>query len=218
MLGILCGFAAEAVIARKISPLVACSGAYEAGARKAARDLVARGATSLLSFGVAGGLVAGITPEDIVVGRAVKGAEGKSWPCTPSLVAALLRAAPQARQAEVYGSTVLLAKPADKKKLYAETNCLIVDMESQIVAEVASALNLPFGVLRGVSDGVEETFPTAALKGINPDGSTNNAAVLFSLLKNPLQLPALRRLFKHTGTALGKLDAVAKKGIVVEKG
>jgi hypothetical protein len=60
-------------------------------------------------------------------------------------------------------------------------------------------------VLRGVSDTVEESFPDAALVGINPDGSVNAAAALWSLLKKPVQLPALMRLSKNTNTVLKNL-------------
>lgn len=208
MLGILCGFEAEAAVARKLTPLVACSGAFEEGARKAARNLIAKGASALVSFGVAGGLSPTLTPDDLVLADVIKASNGRLWHCSPELVARFAKAAPTAKSGAVYGSAVLVPKPADKKKIYAETGCLIVDMESQVVAEVASALSLPFAVLRGVSDGVEDTFPNAALVGINPDGSTNKRAVLISLLKNPFQIPALNRLFKHTGIALGKLDAV----------
>lgn len=116
------------------------------------------------------------------------------------------KAAPDAKDGSIYGSRFLVPTPAEKRKLHAAHGCAIVDMESHVVAMVASRHNIPFAVLRGVSDGAGDSFPDAALKGIKADGSTDVPAVLFSLACNPFQLPALMHLFKHTGAALARLQ------------
>lgn len=210
-LGILCGFAAEAQVAKKLSPLVACSGAVEALAMQRAEKLVQDGATALLSFGVAGGLADGLDSTTIVIPHEVKGKNGARWACDTALIRRFKNAAPSALHGAVYGSTHLVPTPAKKKTLHAETNCMIVDMESHVIAMTADKYALPFAVLRGVSDSIEDTFPHAALVGLAPDGSTDMKAVYKSLLKNPLQIPALLKLFKHTGIALGALErAIAR--------
>lgn len=205
MLGILCGFEPEAKVARQLSPLVACSGAREDVARARAEELVKKGATTLLSFGVAGGLSPGLTPDSLVVGDRVTSDDGRSWRTDERLLSILLKAVPQARRGGVYGSKTLIATPADKKRLFDRTGCLIVDMESQVLAEVASRHPVRFGVLRGVSDTVEEKFPTALLSGLKPDGKVNGAVIALHLLKEPAQVPALMQLFKNTDRALKNL-------------
>lgn len=211
MLGLLCGFEAEAVIGRKITPYVACSGAIEYLAFQRTEMLVRQGATALISFGVAGGLDAKLDSNAIMIPKEVVGPDNKRWTCDSVLTDMFKAAAPHGLEGAVYGSTYLVPTPAEKKKLHADTGCSIVDMESHVVAQVATKHNLPFAVLRGVSDSVNDGFPDAALKGLSPDGSTNMNAVYKSLLRNPFQIPALLRLFKHTGIALKQLDAVVIK-------
>jgi hypothetical protein len=210
-IGILCGFHAEAGVARALTPHVACSGAVEELARQRTLELIQNGATVLISFGVSGGLHDSLTPEHIVIPDIVRASNGRQWNTTLEINEWLRRAAPDARHGSVYGSRFLVPRPNDKKKLRAESACDIVDMESHVIAECATEAGLPFAVLRGVSDSIEDTFPPAALRGINPDGSTNNMAVTTSLIFNPFQLPALKRLFKNTGTSLQQLAAVVEK-------
>lgn len=204
MLGILCGFEAEAKVARQLSPLVAMSGAQEHLARARAEELVNNGATVLLSFGVAGGLMPGLTADSLIIGERVVSRE-KSWNCDEIFINLLARAMPKARKGSIFGSTQLVPGPEEKKNLFAFTGCLVVDMESQVIAEVATARALPFGVLRGISDDVEASFPPAALVGINPDGSVNLKAVAKSVMQQPAQLPSLLALFKNTDRALKHL-------------
>jgi adenosylhomocysteine nucleosidase len=205
MLGILCGFEAEAKVARQLSPLVAMSGAQEHLARSRAEELIEKGAKMLLSFGVAGGLMPGITSDTLIIGERVVSRE-KSWNCDEAFTALLSRAVPHARKGSVFGSTHLVPGPEEKKNLFAFTGGLIVDMESQVIAEVATARGLPFSVLRGVSDEVEHVFPPAALVGINADGSMNLKAIAKSLMKQPKQLAALLTLGKNTNLALKHLS------------
>jgi len=210
-IGILCGFEAEAIVARKLTPHVACSGAIEALAFERAEQLVKQGATALVSFGVAGGLDPKLNSEAIIIAKEIAGNGNQRWACDASLISRFKAAAPHGLDGAVYGSTYLVPTPSDKKKLFAATGCVIVDMESHVVATVATKYNLPFAVLRGVSDSVEDGFPDAALKGLNPDGSNNMNAVYKSLLRNPFQIPALLKLFKQPGIALKQLDAVITK-------
>src|SRR5580700_6039676 len=65
-LGVVVGLASEVRIARRLGE-VAIGGARPEGAEAAAEQLVARGATALLSFGLAGGLDPNLRPGDVVV-------------------------------------------------------------------------------------------------------------------------------------------------------
>jgi adenosylhomocysteine nucleosidase len=210
MLGILCGFEEEAKVARQLSPLVAMSGAREHLAKTRAEELVKKGAKILLSFGVAGGLMPGITSDHIIIGERVVSRE-KTWNCDEAFVSLLASAVPHARKGSVFGSAQLVPGPEEKKNLFAFTGGLIVDMESQVIAETATAHGLPFSVLRGVSDEVEHTFPPAALVGINDDGSMNLKAIVKSLMKQPKQLHALLTLGKNTNRALKHLSFTVPK-------
>lgn len=210
MLGILCGFAAEKKIAHKLSPLVAMSGAHEAGARAAAQRLIDAGATSLLSFGVAGGLARGLNARSVIIGTAVIDRDGKKFTCATDIVERFANAAPHAHKGNVFGSDTIIDTAAEKERLARDFGALIVDMESHILAQAATAHNLPFGVLRGVSDDADAPLPPAVLHGINPDGSENIPGVLLSLAKDMRQLPSLLHFARNTGTALNALDKVIR--------
>jgi hypothetical protein len=209
MLGILCGFEAEAKVARQISPLVACSGAVESIARQCAEELVRKGATHLMSFGLAGGLSPTLSNRSLVIADRITNGHEEWWRCDETLLAHLKHALPAARVGAIYGSKDLVPDPIQKQVLFERTKCLIVDMESQVVAEVGAKHGLPVCGLRGVSDTVHETFPPAALVGINPDGSMNIPAILKSVLANRAQIPALMRLGQNTKIVLKNLTEAA---------
>ena len=81
-------------------------------------------------------------------------------------------------------------------------------MESHIAARVAARHDLPFAVVRVISDGASEVLPPAALIGMRPDGGMALGAVLASLARHPTQLPALIRTGLHAGRAFTELRRV----------
>ena len=115
---------------------------------------------------------------------------------------------PEAHVGTIVGSDTLIARAAQKHALYATTGALAVDMESHIVARVAARHNLPFAIVRVISDGANEALPPAALVGMKPDGGMALGAVLASLARNPAQLPALIRTGIHAGRAFSELRRV----------
>ncbi|MEG3178069.1 phosphorylase [Sphingomonas sp. RB3P16] len=115
----------------------------------------------------------------------------------------------------VVGADSIIASAAAKAALYAETGAIAVDMESHVAARVAARHNLPFAILRTISDSADHALPPAALVGMNPDGSVALGAILKSLAREPQQLPALIRTgrdagaaFRSLSRALGALEAV----------
>jgi hypothetical protein len=83
-------------------------------------------------------------------------------------------------------------------------------MESQVVARLANARELPFVCCRVVIDPAERSLPEAALAGMRADGSTDIGAVLKSLLRHPSQLPGL--------LAVARDAAHAKKSLTRGRG
>ena len=93
-------------------------------------------------------------------------------------------------------------------------------MESHIAARVAARHNLPFAILRTISDSADHALPPAALVGMKPDGGVALGAILASLARNPAQLPALIRTGREAGAAfsalrraLGALEALGIGGL-----
>ena len=83
VLGIVTGLAAEAALLRAagITVPIRCGGSSTERARIAARQLVAEGATALLSFGVAGSLVSIVQPGQIVLADEVVLPVGRRLAC-----------------------------------------------------------------------------------------------------------------------------------------
>lgn len=211
MLGILCGLHAEAKIADKISGAhVVCAAAVPQKARTLARGLIEKGATRLMSFGLAGALDPALPVGSLVIGRKVV-APGGNWMCDPAWAEDLLRATPAAQHGDVWGSEVLVPTAVEKSALHKNTGCAIVDMESQCAAEVANEVGVPLAVVRVVCDEANHNVPMLVMDAINPDGSTNYARVLAGLFKAPLQTFDLITVGRSMNRAFHVLDSFAAK-------
>jgi len=118
-------------------------------------------------------------------------------------MAARLRAG---HQGAVAGSDVALASASAKAALFESSGgALAVDMESQVAARLAAKRGLKLAVLRVISDDASHALPPAALVAMQPDGGIALGKVLWSLVKNPLQLPALIRTGRHSSRAFQRL-------------
>jgi adenosylhomocysteine nucleosidase len=145
--------------------------------------------SALISFGMAGALDPALRIGDWVIGERVCG--GFEHECDPAWVTALARQFPVARRGSVYADGNLIVASAKKIGLFQTTGALAVDMESNVVAETANRLGVPFAVLRCISDEASHTLPPAIGVAMRPDGGLDIGAIIGSLLRNPVQLPAL---------------------------
>jgi adenosylhomocysteine nucleosidase len=84
-------------------------------------------------------------------------------------------------------------------------------MESHIVAEVATQANLPFAVLRCVSDEAGAALPRAVGVAMKPDGGLALGAVLRSIAAEPGQLAALARTVRGFSSAYAALRSGAQR-------
>jgi hopanoid-associated phosphorylase len=202
VLGILCGLHDEAKIAKTIAGAkVACAAAVPQKARALAEDLVKQGATSLMSFGVAGALDSSLPVGALVVGTHVLSKDGR-WSCDAALGNVLAKQLPQALRGDVWGSETLVPTGAEKIGLNKMSGCIIVDMESQCAAEVAAKANLPLAVVRVVCDTANHNVPPLVMAAINPDGSTNYKNVLRGILREPFQLIDLIKVGRSMALAM----------------
>ncbi len=202
MLGILCGLESEAVIARRIGNAeIACAAARPQKARWLARELVKKGAKRLMSFGIAGGLEPGLPIGSMIIGTHVASIDA-TQACDAAWIDSLTQKLPEAHCGGVWGSEFLIPTAKDKRALYEKTRCLIVDMESQCVAQIASEAHIPFSVVRVGCDTSEMNVPPVVMAAISEDGSINVPKALWSILRYPRQIPALFHVGKGTGKAL----------------
>lgn len=211
-LGILAGLQSEARCLSGSGYKVALSGARLDGAWRAAQELVAGGATHLMSFGLAGGLDPALAPGTLLLpSRLLMPDDGAVSVDAAWHARALTLLGPQRPvTSAMVGTDTAIATAAAKAALFARTGASAVDMESHVLAQAAP--DLPLLILRVVADGAHDALPPAALVGIRPDGSTDLLAVLRSVLRQPGQIPALIRLGKAAAKAEATLRAAVRLG------
>ena len=103
-----------------------------------------RGASGIISFGIAGGLAPDLAAGDWVVGSGVR-TEEECFPTDRAWARALLAALPGAVHAEIIGADAPVALPTEKRRLHAQTGAVAVDNESHVAA---SGRRLPDSVCR----------------------------------------------------------------------
>jgi hopanoid-associated phosphorylase len=188
----LVGLAFEARIAAGPGVLVVCRGAgCDAGDLP---ELAARhDCRSIISFGVAGGLLPELVPGDCVVASTIVD--------YPTLRAAdamwsrkLLEAIPDARHGPIVGAASVVASPADKGELHEMTGAVAVDMESHLVARLAAAHGLAFAAVRVIIDPLHRVVPPAAMVATGLSGAADLTSMMREILIRPWQLSALLRI------------------------
>jgi adenosylhomocysteine nucleosidase len=166
------------------------------------QQAIAAGGTGIISFGIAGGLRPGLKPGTIVIGTSVIHSSGRIYQPDARWSDRLFEALPNAESGPVVGSSSIIADRNEKRALYLASGAFAADMESQIVAQIATEHRLPFAVLRVIADPATLSLPPAAINGLNPDGTPNIGGVLKSLASQPGQLWDIVRIAGATRRAM----------------
>ncbi|MXV36260.1 MULTISPECIES: hypothetical protein [unclassified Saccharibacter] len=197
MLGVLTGLQQEAALIRRVFPHspVELSYASEQGAVEAMGRLQEAGVTKVLSFGCAGGLSPSVEPGTIIVADRVH-VGSRDYRTDASLSALCGRDGDVALSGGVLHSREMVAQAEQKRRLYQETHCLAVDMESGVVA----CSGLPFAVLRVVCDDAARDLPPAAGEAMDK-GRVKCAALIRSIVRHPKQISALMSLGRDASRA-----------------
>ncbi len=211
MLAFVVGLKAEARLLRPLSRKVFVGGGTARGAADAARRALAAGATSLVSFGLAGGLSPDITAGAIIVPSAVL-FRGRHLPADPELSAALGGVTVRA----LLASEAVVASIAGKAERWQGTNAEAVDLESGAVAEAARQASVPYAVLRAVCDPAGRALPPAAVGALNSSGGVGVFRLAASLILQPWQIGVLLALSRDARAArralVGRVRALRESG------
>jgi adenosylhomocysteine nucleosidase len=165
--------------------------------------------THVLSFGIAGGLRAGLRPGSLVVAeRVFDGADIHET--DPEWRAGLLGLLAKAIRGDLIGVDVPVAATSMKAHLARTTGAAAVDMESHVAARFARTRGLRFSAVRAVADPAERVLPPAALVAMRADGGINLPAVARSLIRQPSQIGAVVRLGFDNAEAMKVLEAAAR--------
>jgi hopanoid-associated phosphorylase len=159
------------------------------------------GCRSIISFGVAGGLDATLSPGDWVIASSVVG-EARRFSVDLGWARVLRAVLPRAVYADISGVDLPVVGPAEKRMLRQRHGTAAVDTESHIAAMVAEQRGLPFAAVRVVLDPAWRTLPPAALVPLRPGGVPDVPNVMRSLCQKPAQLGELVRITADTARAL----------------
>jgi adenosylhomocysteine nucleosidase len=207
-IGIVTGIAEETKLALRLSRSVLCAGGNSERALLHARQLVKFGATSLMSFGIAGGLAPGLQTGTVIVASEVITEEAR-YPAM-SIGALALRA----RTGPIYGGTEIVATAQEKAELFARTSAIAVDLESGAVARVAAEAGIPFISLRVIADPAHHGLPPAALLPLSEKGHPRFLRVFWSILTEPGQISQLMVTAREAKVALEALRRARRRLIV----
>jgi adenosylhomocysteine nucleosidase len=203
------GLKAEA----KIAQAAGFSVVVRAGDRDHTAALVAAAAKidCIVSFGIAGGLAPELRAGTVVVSGEVV-SEGHHWAIEPSIGRQLSQFARSIGAIEglVLGASSILATQTEKRRAWAATGALVVDLESEIVARTATALGIPFIVLRSIADTARRDLPPASLVPLTSDGKPDLLKVFSAVLHRPLQIGGMIGLARETAIALSALIGPAR--------
>jgi adenosylhomocysteine nucleosidase len=172
---------------------------------RALKAAVAKQASAIISFGVAGGLVPGLAAGSKLVARAIITEDGARYYSDPAWSRRLADALGGATIGDIAGVDAPVAGCAEKRALHSKTGAHAADTESHVAARIAAAYGLPFAAFRVVADPADRQLPHAALVAVKPDGSIALGAIAGSILRDPRQVPQLLRIALDARAAFAAL-------------
>jgi adenosylhomocysteine nucleosidase len=105
----------------------------------------------------------------------------------------------------VYTSKSLISSPEEKKKIYNETQSLIVEMEHHYTRQFAARRSIPWLGIRAVSDTAFDQVPPEVMRFVNKSGNIRPWGITLGLAWRPQLIPQVVRLGKNTNTATQRL-------------
>ena len=165
------GLRAEARIACRFGLAAAASGGVAARTRAACESFLNDGAPALLSFGIAGALAPALASGTLLLPRTVIEESGFRHPVDGawrSRVEAVLAAAGlRVESGDILGAAQAADTPEHKAALFRSTGAVAIDLESHLIAQVATRARRPFLVLRAIADPALRALPPAAVNGLD---------------------------------------------------
>ncbi len=180
-------------------------------ARAAAERHVAAGARGLLAWGTAGGLGVRFEPGALLTySTIVERDGGRVFTVDADIVRAMETQLSKLGCLTCRGATSAtpLSTQAEKARFAEESAAEAIDMESAVVAAVATAHGLPYASVRVVVDPGGFTLPRSALAALEAP-SHPLLATLLSLAQRPSDLVPLLRLARWYRGALKRLARAA---------
>ena len=155
--------------------------------------------------GLAGSLVEAHDPGDVVEVQAVVTSSSRretTWrlPANLGVVAG-----------DGTSSTRLVNSRPAKRALHATLGASVVDMESLTFMNKGLELGWRFGIVRAISDGLDDTLPPGCDQWVDHRGRVAVGALAGSILRSPSLISRLREMNKVAQTAMANLGDVLNR-------
>ena len=195
--------------------LLVVSGMGPAAATQGATLLLAAGARSLLSFGLAGALDPALRPGTVLLPDKVtdgSGAMHTTFGPWRDQLAARCETLSIARGTLLSVAEVLPSAKA-KSQQRSRSGASAVDMESFAIARVAAQAGVNFAVARVVVDTAIDTLPRSVRRATGSFGEVHYGRLALGLGCAPWEIPALLRLAQRYRTAMRSLRRLGQHGV-----
>lgn len=195
----------------KEGPLLRISGSGAVRAKLAAEFLVQKGATSLVTWGSAGGLHVALSPGSLVIPEKILLPDNPGFAVDAAWHERLcyrLGKHFELHTQPLFQCPFVVTSTSMKRSLFNEHGAIAVDMESAAVAEVAQRAEVPFVAIRAISDPADMVLPTCALEAVDEHGRTRPLRLLRSLARHPKEFPILLLLRRNFTMAQNTLSSV----------
>jgi adenosylhomocysteine nucleosidase len=163
----------------------------------------------VISWGLCGGLDAGLRPGDLIVGAEVV-SEAGVIPTDEAVASSLRRRLTDAGARVALGRFVGVEAPvltaSAKAELRRATGAAAADMESAIAGRFALERQAPFAILRAVADPADRDLPRLVVKAVDSAGRINVAAVIEELIRSPSQFTRLIAAARDSKAAFRTLN------------
>jgi nucleoside phosphorylase len=166
----------------------------------------------LMSWGLAGALVAHLKPGAVILPTTLVGSDHRRhtvhagwWEDT---LESLGKSGPVSRESLAESRSALVYR-AHKQALHAATNAVAVDMESVGVARVAEAAGVPFLCVRVIVDSLDHDIPAWISDHLDRSGGVKPAVLIRRAVRAPRDWGALLVLSLALARALNRLHRVA---------
>lgn len=193
--------------------MVACAGAGVDNACRAARLLIEKGCTRLVSWGCAAALDTSLQPGDLLVPEVLI-AENKEQFFVDARwhrqTIARLTAACELSTLPICESSQLVATSRAKQALRETHHCFAVDMESVAIARTALQNDISFLAVRSIADPAGMDLPKAVSHALNDQGRVEILRLMSFIARHPMEIPGLIKLGLHFHAATNKLRHIAR--------
>ncbi len=173
----------------------------------------------MISSGFAGSINPHVNVGDLVIGKRVFSASQNEYegeikvdsvlPCDASMVDLAMRLCDTntvtAHCGDILSVNSIIHESSTKKSLGDRTSAIAIDMESFAIAEQASAMGVPFLIIRAISDGVDEDMEIHE-NMVTEGGNVSIPATARYLFNKPHHVFYLNRLRRQTKSATNTLS------------